>query len=192
MPKFGLNEPFYSAMIQGMAISTLVRATLVTGQNSFIDHAVSALRLFEIDVKEGGVSREIDGYIFYEEYPSEKKHQVLNGFFYAIWGLLDLVRYNNNATARQLWEEGLKTIVFWLPQFDMGYWSLYHIGDGMKNPATIPYHKLHIEQLKAMYDITGQKIFQEYADKWSGYLDIRLNALRTLPQKIGWNLFRGL
>jgi len=74
----------------------------------------------------------------------------------------------------------------------MGYWSLYHIGDGMKNPATIPYHKLHIEQLKAMYDITGQKIFQEYADKWSGYLDNRLNALRTLPQKIGWNLFRGL
>lgn len=192
MPKFGLNEPFYSAMIQGMAISTLVRAALVTGQNSFVDHAVEALRLFEIDVKDGGVCREIEGYVFYEEYPSAKKHHVLNGFFYSIWGLLDLIRYNNNETARQLWEEGIKTIVNWLPQYDMGHWSLYHIGDGMKNPATIPYHKLHIEQLKAMYDITGQKIFKEYADKWSRYLDNRLNALRTLPQKLAWNLFRGL
>jgi hypothetical protein len=192
MSKFGLNQSFYSAMIQGMAISTLVRAALVTGQNSFIDHAAEALRLFEIDVKEGGVSREIDGYVFYEEYPSAKKYHVLNGFFYAIWGLLDLVRYNNDATARQLWEEGLKTIVNWLPKYDMGYWSLYHIGDGMTNPATIPYHKLQIEQLKTMYDITGQKIFKEHADKWNGYLNNRFKALRTLPQKICWNLFRGL
>ena len=192
MPKFGLNQPFYSAMIQGMAISTLVRAALVTGQNSFIDSAIEALELFQIDVKDGGVSREIDGYVFYEEYPSAKRHHVLNGFYYAIWGLLDLVRYNNNATARQLWEEGLKTIVNWLPRYDLGHWTLYHIGDGIKNPATIPYHKLHIEQLKAMYDITGQKIFKEYADKWNGYLDNRFNSLRTLPQKIGWNLLRGL
>ncbi len=192
MPKFGLNQPFYSAMVQGMAVSTLVRAALVSGQNSFIDHAVIALGLFQVDVKGGGVSREIDGYIFYEEYPSVKKHHVLNGFIYAMWGLLDLIRYHDHALAGQLWEEGLETLVQWLPQYDTGYWSLYHIGEGIKNPATIPYHKLHIEQLQAMYDITGQKIFKDYAEKWTSYLKGRFNGLRTLPQKILWNLARGL
>lgn len=192
MPKFGLKQPFYSAMTQGMAISTFVRAAIVTGQNSFIDNAVSALELYQIDVNGGGVSRKIDGYIFYEEYPSIRKHHVLNGFIYSMWGLLDLIRYNDNALARQLWEEGLATLAQWLPQYDIGYWSLYHIGDGLKNPATIPYHELHIEQLKAMYDITGQKIYKDYAEKWAAYMNVRTNALRTLPQKILWNLARGL
>ncbi|MGH8016669.1 MAG: D-glucuronyl C5-epimerase family protein, partial [Candidatus Zixiibacteriota bacterium] len=115
----------------------------------------------------------------------------LNGFIYSSWGLLDLIRYNDNALAKELWEEGLKTMASWLPQYDMGYWSLYHIGDGIKNPATIPYHKLHIEQMKVMYDITGQKIFKEYADRWTSYLNSPFGALRTLPQKILWNLARG-
>jgi len=192
MPKFGLHRPFYSSMIQGMAISTLVRAAQLTGQNNFIECALKALRLFQIEVTSGGVSRTIDGQVFYEEYPSEKKHHVLNGFIYSIWGLLDLIRYNDNALARQLWEEGLNTLSQWLPQYDMGYWSLYHIGEGLKNPATIPYHKLHIEQLRAMYEITGQKIFQIYAEKWAVYLNGPFNALKTLPQKMLWNLARGL
>jgi len=190
-PKFGLNEPFYSAMIQGMAISTLVRAALLSGQNSLIDNATKALGLFQIDVQDSGVCREIDGYLFYEEYPSMKKYHVLNGFIYSIWGLLDLIRYNDNKIARELWEEGLKTLDKWLPEFDMGYWSLYHIGDGMKNPATIPYHKLHIEQLKVMHAITGQKIFKEYADRWTVYLSNSFGAIRTLPQKLLWNFARG-
>ena len=192
MPKFGLNQPFYSAMVQGMAVSTFIRATHLTGQNKYIDHAFKALGLFQVDVTDGGVSREVDGYIHYEEYPSKKRHHVLNGFIYAMWGLLDLIRYNDNALAKQLWEEGLATLAQRLPRYDMGYWSFYHIGEGMKNPATIPYHKLHIEQLKAMYDITGQKIFKDYADKWNGYLDSNFYALRTLPKKVAWNLFRGL
>lgn len=192
MPKFGLNHSFYSALIQGLAISTLVRANLLNQHEKYIESALKALKLFQTDIKNGGVSRIVDGYLFFEEYPSQKRHHVLNGFIYSLWGLLDLVRYNDNEKSRELWESGLKTLTDFLPQYDTGSWSLYHIGDGMKNPATITYHKIHIEQLKAMHAITGQKIFSDYAQKWQGYLDNPFNALKTLPQKIRWNLFRGL
>ena len=192
MPKFGLHKEFPSAMIQSMGISTLVRAAILTGQQNYINNAIRALNPFRVTIAEGGVTRNADAYQFFEEYPSDERHHVLNGFIYALWGLLDLYRYNENDEAKQLWEEGLRTLVDWLPQFDMGYWSFYHIGDGMKNPATIPYHKLHIEQLKAMHEITGQKVFLEYYQRWDKYLQNRLNALRTLPQKLIWNLVRGL
>jgi hypothetical protein len=191
MPKFGLRSPFYSALIQGMGISTLVRAALISNDEKFSQAAVRALKLYQVDVHGGGISRIINGFVFYEEYPSEKNYHVLNGFIYSLWGLLDLVRYNNNDPARQLWESGLATLTSILPKYDTGNWSLYHIGDGMKNPATIAYHKIHIEQLKVMHAVTGQKVFMDYAQKWQGYLENRFNALKTLPQKILWNLLRG-
>lgn len=191
MKKFELAAPFPSAMIQGMAISTLVRAYLLTKNQDYHDCAIRALQPFKIDVSSGGVKTCVDGKPFYEEYPSEKPHHVLNGFIYSIWGLLDLVRLHDITDARSLWEDGIATLTDWLPRFDMGYWSRYHISDGITNPATIPYHKLHIEQLRVMYDITGEAVFMQYANCWEGYLGGRLNALRTLPGKLRWYIAYG-
>jgi hypothetical protein len=111
---------------------------------------------------------------------------VLNGFLYSVWGLLDLIRLDDNPDTRLLWEDGTATLVEWLPRFDMGYWSRYHISDGVTNPATIPYHKLHIEQLWAMHAITGEPVFEGYASWWDACLAGKFNALRTLPQKLHW------
>jgi hypothetical protein len=192
MKKFGLEVGFSSAITQGKAISVLVRTNLVTKESKYIDSATSALGPFCVDVAKGGIRRQINDFVFYEEYPAKKNYQVLNGFIYALWGLLDLVRLNNNEQAKELWHDGLETLAAVLPEFDNGYWSLYHIGDGMKNPCTIPYHKLHIQQLKVMFEVTGNNLFKEYVDKWQGYLDKHFNALKTLPQKLFWNLSRGL
>lgn len=191
MPKYGLDAPFTSAMAQGMGISTLVRAYLLEKHEDFVMAARKGLAVFEVPVAAGGVRTETGGEVFYEEYPSDPPHHVLNGFIYAVWGLWDLVRLENNAEAKNLWDAGLSTLTAWLPRFDMGYWSRYHISDGMENPATIPYHKLHIEQLKVMYHITADRAFEEFANRWEGYLRRRTNALRTLPSKIKWNLLRG-
>lgn len=192
MKKFGLEPDFPSAMTQGMGISVLVRAHLLTGDARYLESAGAALAPFKIDVAEGGVRTVTEGHVFFEEYPSRQPHHVLNGFLYAIWGLYDLIRLENNREAHQLWDEGLATLIEWLPRFDTGRWSWYHIGEGMKNPATIPYHKLHIEQLRVMHAITGHEIFHETARRWQSYLQGKFNALSTLPRKIAWNLFRGL
>lgn len=192
MQKFDLEAGFLSAITQGKGISVLVRAFLVSKESKYADSATKALKPFFVDVSNNGVRRQMGDFVFYEEYPAEKNYQVLNGFIYALWGLLDLVRLTDNQQAKELWHDGLESLAQLLPRFDNGYWSLYQIGDGIRNPATIPYHKMHIEQLKVMFEITGNGLFYEYSEKWQKYLESGFNAMRTLPQKIFWNLSRGL
>jgi len=192
MKKFDFEVGSLSAITQGKGISVLVRAHLVSKESKYVDSAIKALEPFFVDICDNGVRRQRGDLVFYEEYPAKKSYQVLNGFIYALWGCLDLVRLNDNQQAKELWQDGLESLAELLPRFDNGYWSLYHIGDGIRNPATIPYHKMHIEQLRVMYEITGNSLFGEYSEKWQKYLDSRFNAMRTLPQKIFWNLARGL
>ena len=53
-----------------------------------------------------------------------------------------------------------------LHRFDCKYWSLYDMSNRITSPF---YHKLHLAQLKVMYDLTGQKIFNDYYEKWLKY-----------------------
>jgi len=189
MPRFKLPPRYPSAMIQGVAISCLVRGHLLAEKAEYLDTATGALRPFHIDVSEGGVTSHESGQPFYEEYPSETCHHVLNGFWYAMWGLHDLVRLNDNAEAKKLYDNGLNTIVDWLPRFDTGYWSLYHVSEGLPNPATIHYHRLHLDQLEVMQTLSGHELFTQFRTRWQGYLDGRFNALCTLPAKLRWRFF---
>lgn len=188
MKKFGLCQPFPSAMVQGLVISCLSRAFVVSGDPRFVESAVKALAPYRKDLREGGVASYDGGQVFYEEYPAIPYHHVLNGFIYAMWGLYDLVRVDNNRDAKSLYNEGLKTLIDWLPRFDIGYWSLYYLSEGMRNPATVHYHRLHIAQLDVMCSLTGRDIFREYHTLWKGYLLSPFNALRTLPAKLRWRL----
>lgn len=186
MPRFKLPRGYPSAMVQGVAISCLVRGSLVAGKADYLESAVKALAPFRLDVSDGGVTSHEGGRPFYEEYPSDPAHHVFNGFLYAMWGLHDLVRLNDDDEARKLYNEGLATFIDWLPRFDIGYWSLYHLSEGLPNPATIHYHRLHLDQLEVMHALTGNEIFAEFRARWQAYLNGRFNALRTLPAKLRW------
>lgn len=189
MPRFKLAAGYPSAMVQGVAISCLTRAHRLNRRADYLEAAVKALKPFHVDVGDGGVTSHEGGRAFYEEYPTEPCHHVLNGFLYALWGLLDMARFTDHARAQKLYDEGLETFVDWLPKFDIGYWSLYHISEGPRNPATIHYQRLHVDQLEVMHALTGMEIFAQYRSRWQGFLNGRLNALRTLPPKIRWRLF---
>ena len=186
--KFGLFKPFSSAMIQGLAISCLCRAGIITGDKRFQDSAAAAVTAFSKDIRSGGVATTTGDRIFYEEYPSAACPHVLNGFLYAMWGLWDLARAGN-AEAAERYQDGFKSLVEWLPRYDMGYWSRYHLANGPDNPATLHYHRLHSDQLTVMHQISGHEVVREYRDKWLGYLENRWNPLRTLPKKLYWRFF---
>ncbi|VDM66580.1 unnamed protein product, partial [Strongylus vulgaris] len=85
-----LPAGWYSAMAQGHGISLLTRAYASTHNVSYLAAAGKALHLFEKDANEGGVRRELFGYVWYEEYPTSPGSFVLNGFMYALIGLYDL------------------------------------------------------------------------------------------------------
>ena len=186
--KFGLLKPYPSAMVQGLAISCLSRAGKITSESRYQNASTAALAAFGKDIRSGGVATRTGDRVFYEEYPSAACPHVLNGFIYAMWGLWDLAR-DGNAEAKARYHEGFKSFVEWLPKYDMGYWSRYHISNGPANPATLHYHRLHCDQLTVMYQISGNEVVREYRDRWLGYLANRWNPLRTLPKKLRWRFF---
>ena len=184
--RYGMLAPWPSAMAQGLAISSLMRVYSITDQAKYLETSCRALIPFHLPVEKGGVISYEDSYIFYDEYPSKGKWHVLNGFIFALWGLCDLYRIADNHEAEELFADGLKTLRHYLPKFDIGYWSLYHIGKGLRNPATIPYHRLHINQMEAMYKLTGEELFRKYHNLWQKYNEKRFNALLSLPLKLAY------
>lgn len=186
--KFGLLKPYPSAMVQGLAISCLCRAGKLTNDRKYIDSAIASLAAFGKNIRSGGAASISGDRVFYEEYPSDACPHVLNGFIYAMWGLWDLAR-DGNAEAAKRYQDGFRTFVEWLPKYDMGYWSRYHISNGPDNPATLHYHRLHCDQLSVMYQISGDESVRVFRDRWLGYLNNRWNPLRTLPKKLRWRFF---
>jgi hypothetical protein len=53
----------------------------------------------------------------------------------------------------------------------------------MKMMASPFYHRLHIVQLRVMAKITGDELFQQYAERWAGYMKSRMNRSRALVYK---------
>ena len=192
MPRYRLLSPWRSGMAQGLGISILTRAARLfdDSRDRYLDAAVAALQPFHKDIREQGITTYHSEGPFYEEYPCDPSRHVLNGFVFALWGLYDLVRAANHHEARLLWNNGLATLKAWLPAFDIGYWSLYQLPRTPRNPATVPYHELHIKQMAVLSEITDDPVFAEYHQRWYNYTDSSINALRTLPAKLRWLVTR--
>jgi heparosan-N-sulfate-glucuronate 5-epimerase len=50
------------------------------------------------------------------------------------------------------------------------------------------YHTLHVAQLRVMYRLTGESIFQDFAEKWATYLQGPLNRNAALGLKVVFKL----
>ncbi|MFV2040650.1 MAG: D-glucuronyl C5-epimerase family protein, partial [Candidatus Hydrothermarchaeales archaeon] len=71
-----------------------------------------------------------------------------------------------NKKAKALFEEGIKTIAHFLPEYNMGGgWSYY---DAVGHRSSKHYHRLHVDQLALLYNLTGDEVFKTYADLWGG------------------------
>lgn len=79
-------------MGQGQAISLLSRAFYHSkGNDLYLNTAFAALKPFKVLSKDGGVlSKFMNLYPWYEEYPTIPPIFILNGFMYSLIGLYDL------------------------------------------------------------------------------------------------------
>jgi hypothetical protein len=166
-----LQSPWYSALSQGQGLSCLIRAHLETEEDKYLRSAEKALESFLVGVEKGGVVyRDQDGYLWLEETIVDPPTHILNGFLWAIWGLNDYYLYTDDPHAKNVFEEGVRTLIHHLPSYDTGFWSLYeHSGTRMHMLASPFYHQLHIVQLRVMERITGERIFAQFADTWENY-----------------------
>lgn len=156
------DAPF-GAMAQGEGASVLLRAYLLTNDARYSLAAHKAIDFMLQDIRDEGTTEyTVEGKVVLREYTNQST--VLNGWIFAWWGLYDyVIATHDEGRYKQLLDKSLKSLVVLLPMFKNKYWSLYDSDGKMTSPF---YHNLHIAQMKAMYDLTGETIFKEYACRW--------------------------
>ena len=152
----------YGAMAQGEGVSLLVRGYVLTGQTHYLQCAKRALDFMLTSVEEGGTSLYRDGQLTLLEYTHLPA--VMNGWVFALFGLYDyVIALGDKGRYAELMELSLNTLERMLPLFDRGFWSMYDLDNRIASPF---YHRLHIAQMQALYQITGKPVFEQYACKW--------------------------
>ena len=153
----------YGAMAQGEGVSLLIRAYVETGEELYLNRAKSAIDFMLTSVDKGGTTLYMNNDTILLEYPHRKA--VFNGWIFAWWGLYDYVRITKDeGIYKTVLYNSLQTLERMLPSFSNSYWSIYDLENRIASPF---YHNLHIAQMQAMYQLTGNEVFDKYAKRWS-------------------------
>ncbi|MFO8108938.1 MAG: D-glucuronyl C5-epimerase family protein [Thermoplasmata archaeon] len=178
LPWYDYNMmPWVLGLGQGVGLMAFLRAHEFTGEDRYLRAAEKVFRSFFVDIEDGGV-RYIDqkGDIWLEEYAITPPPHVLNGFFTILACINEFYEYTQNEEALRIFQTCIKTVKRNLHRYDTGYWSLYDLLSYY--PAAINYHKMHIRQLKELYEITGDDFFLDYAQRWAAYEKSWVNNVR--------------
>lgn len=155
-------EAPYSSMAQGEGASLLVRAYKFTGEPKYLDAAKKALDFMLLPLEVGGTTKYEGDDAFLMEYTYSGI--VLNGAIFSWWGLYDYVlTVSDKGKYKHALEITLKSLIKVLPKFSNSYWSIYSLDGLIASPF---YHNLHVAQMKAMYQLTDNVIFYDYANRW--------------------------
>lgn len=190
VPIYKITAPWISGMAQGEAISVLLRAYQLTEDKRYLDTAHAAWKSLKTPVSKGGVvSYFPDGKPVIEEYPSSKfLTAVLNGFIFGILGVYEFAAATNDNEAHQFYLRLIDSLKHNLERYDCGYWSYYDLKSPLRLTSKA-YHRLHIEQLNVLYEITGDEIFQTLRDRWRNYLYSSKCNVKWFLRKVNQKLF---
>jgi heparosan-N-sulfate-glucuronate 5-epimerase len=181
--------PWLSAMAQGEGASLLVRVSREVNREQYLEAAVRALAPMRVPVSAGGVRAELEGEFFPEEYPTTPGSFVLNGAIFALWGCHDVAAVMDDAGAQELFEAGVAGLAANLDRFDLGYWSRYDLfPHPLANIASAAYHRLHINQLRAMSQISELPSFIQVAERFEEQEQSALNRARAFGRKVVFRL----
>ena len=171
-----LTPPYYSAYTQAMGIDVLARAYVLTNNQTYLDEANKAFQGLLVNYDYGGVTTIEDkkgDLMFFHELakPGFQKTYILNGQTGALLHIWQYYELTNNPAAKLVFDKGINYLKQNLWKYDTGIWSRYDlkpIGQ-IDNLASMDYQKIHINHLNTLYNITGEPILKEYADKFNKY-----------------------
>jgi len=168
-PDVPTRGPWLSAMTQGCAISVLVRAYQLTCEETFLKVAQYAVRTFEQDILDGGITAPVgvDG-VFFEEVAVYPAAHILSGFIFALFGLYDYKVLTGDAQVENLIGRSLATMHDIINEFDTGFWTY---SDLLNLRLASPTHlSLQIRLLEALARYSGCDHCSILATRWRSYL----------------------
>jgi hypothetical protein len=168
-------------MDQGEAISVLLRAYCIRGDERYLTLASDISNSFLFSLAEQGVAGKIPG--TQDPWFLEGEHFILNGHAYALIGLWELWRVSGKPEHYGIFRSGYDSLIKHIGLFDKKYWTIYMLED--KNYlASIMYHNLHICQLRILDQLEADPVLVQYADRFEQYAANPVNRFRA-----GYNLF---
>ena len=170
MPIYHLDPPWVSAMAQGQGMSLLLRAYEQTKKMVYLKASRAAFQAFLFPIEKGGVTcADEEGNVWFEEYPTDPPSHVLNGMIFAMIGIYDYLFVTADVDAHRLFESGIITFLKKLGSYDTGYGSRYDLLT--KRVVEEKYHRMHIAQLRLLFEWTGEGVFKKMADRWESAWD---------------------
>lgn len=165
--RYYIPAPWVSSMAIGEVISIYLRMYQLDNKPAYLQTAEKAYSFLKKTYEEGGVRRyDENGYLWFEEYPSDPPSYVLNGFIYTLFGLIDLYRVTQRLDVKADIDECIRTLKDNVHRFDSGYWSNYDLR--YKELVRYYYQKnVHVPQMEILYKLTGEPVFKHYRDKWA-------------------------
>jgi len=192
LPKYQLEPGWPSAMGQSEAMSVLLRAHEMTGDERYLQTARAALDVMTTEVSEGGVSRRIDGHLVFEEYATALPLAILNGWIFALFGLHELAQTTCDERARAMFRASRAGLLALLPRYDIGWWSLYSLYDhGRPDLAKPFYQRLHPVLLDGLNVVAPDYRLTIFARRWEAQLT-PLALARNAADKVSFRLWREL
>jgi hypothetical protein len=186
------NTRSLSGLSQGMGISVLVRAGLLTQDDRFVVQSRKALQPMLISIEKGGVATRLDdGSFFIEEYPQNPR-PVLNGYLAAVFGILDLHRIDPCPRTKTVVDDCWATLNSNIKSWNLDGWSAYDLhnyrGGGSRNFSTSSYHSLHIVQLEYAFAQTKAPLIQEVSVLWQDSFERTTTRMQSLLGKMRYRI----
>ncbi|WP_292460263.1 D-glucuronyl C5-epimerase family protein [Methanothermococcus sp.] len=167
-PEYSLPKGWSGSLCQAGCLKTLYLAYKSTGDKRYLILADKALNAFKVPVKKGGLlkirKRNEENYYWYPEYASSNPPYVLNGFITSVMWIGYFAKETKNRDAYILYNKGINSIKTFLSDYDAGDWSYY---DALNHRCNEHYEHLQKLQMLWLYNLTGNKIFYKYYDKWN-------------------------
>src|SRR5207247_187919 len=166
---YNMTAPWRSAMAQGFALNGLLDAYQVTQNYTYFDTAKLLLNSFYVDVKDGGVTEKSTDYgWWYELFADEggQNPRVLNGMMFTVLELHEYYTHTRDSRAKFLYDQVILYLKNNLATYDGNGYTYY---DSLKTIATHFYHKIHVDLLDKLYNLTSDPLFKKYRDKWKLY-----------------------
>lgn len=171
--QYNVKAPWRSAFNQASCLEAMVYAYQITGDTIYLNMFEKGINALRYSTEDGGLSyRTSNGGLFFQEvvtpYPL---HHILNGKMDVLIKVYKCAELTGSYNAKEVFKLGVIGLKDMLPNFDRYNYSLYSLSPNPSlinhfNIASPSYHSTHIGQLRVLGQISGEKMFLDYADKW--------------------------